>query len=429
MKTKLFAFLATVGVARSIFVGAFGISLLFWAGLMGCGFTLLGMPIGWIVFLSAFTLAIFGVWAKIIAEMLTWDPQVIVVNVKLQKMLDIAVTLGLAGLAVIIFVIYYGEVPTFWTIIFGLAELYAVYLLHKNALLGCFRFFGVLLIAFIIFIIHALVIQYYFGRPDENGSGKIMLVGFYVALIVLTKIPERFYQSWIKLRIERMKRVKAEKIRKAAVDLFINISLFNLGNMYVYFSEVTSGDEDLNKKQKALYLEAFLTGLKIGKKLTAEDTKYICYIIGHAKYKLDSEFLNAVIDQCLLNNLSYLVFTTVSGRLSLNEWPLLFKASNKKAALVLSYLVYSERGCYDSLFNASTKVFNVDAFTGLVNCLGHFYKKSDDSLEKDMAKQELQRLQRFAIDCYERFDFMEPMKERLRTRIDQIGHEFWELKL
>lgn len=430
MKTKIFAFLATLGVARGIFAGLLITALLSWMGLMCHEFMLLSVSIEWMIVLSSFTLVIFGAWSKMVIDMLSWDPQVVVANEKLQKMLDVAITLGLVGLAVIIFVNYYEEVPTFGTIIFGLAELYAIYLLSKSGFLGCVKFFGVLIISFVIFLVHGLLTQHYFGRPEENGSGQITLVGFYVALIVLTKIPERFYQAWIKPRVEKKIQKKIEekieeKRKNDAIAIFQNVSLFYLGNMYINFSEVTSEDEEFNEKQKTLYLEAFLTGLKSGKKMNVEEIKYICYRIGQARCRFDSEFLTAVIDHCLLNNLSYLILTTVRGRLSLNEWPILFKRASDKKAVVVNYLATCpNQECYDVLFNASTQAFNVDAFTGLVNCLNHFYQKSDDDSEKAMARKELDDLLYFAAGCYRKISFLEPSRERLRTRFTEIVNRF-----
>lgn len=430
MKTKIFAFLATVGVARGIFLSFLTAVLLLWAGLT-CALmygAIAEMSIMTLLFLSSVTLIIFGGSSKVILDMLSWKPQVIKPKERWQKNLDIVITLGLANLAVIIFMVYYYEETSIFTVVvLGITELWAIYLFHKNGLFGSWKFFVILLISLVIFVIHTLIIQYYFGRHDESGSGTIMLVGFYIGLIALTKIPERIYQSWIKPRIEKKLEAMAEKKKKDdALAMFSNVSLFNLGNMYIYFATIKSGNEELNKKQKELYLEAFLARAKSGKKMDVEDTKYICYLVGHANYKLYSEFLNAVADQCLLNNISYLVFTT-GGQLSVNEWPMLFKVSNKKAELVSSYLDSLKHESYNSMFNESTLTFNVNAFTGLVNCLSHFYKKSDDDLEKNIAKKELQKLFIFAADCCERMNFIEPSKQRLQKRMEEIKNEFWEI--
>jgi hypothetical protein len=426
MKTKFLAFLATVGVVRSIFISVFCAIFLIWIAAVYYEF-IWNAPNEGKIFLISFTLLTFGFFSKATTEMLSWEPQALPTNKKFQKIIDLIIALGLTGMAIFAFVAYYEEVPTFGTIIFGLSELCAVYLVHKNGFYGYFRLFAIMIIALVIFAIHFLIFRYYFGQ--------IMLVGFYIALVVLTKIPEKFYESKIKPRIEKRKQDKAkkteqeraEKIRQNELAILVNIPLFNLGNMYVYFAEVISGDKEFNKKQTEFYLEAFRSGLKNGKWLTAEDTKYLCYMIGQVKCKLDSEFLNAVIDQCLLSDLGYLVFTTIHGRLPLNEWPVLFKAANKKAALISSYLVSSKQECYDSLFNTETKVFNVDALTGLINCLYHFYQKSDDDLAKDMAKKEVQRLINFAVDCHEQMIFLEPTKDRLKKIILEITNKFWEL--
>jgi hypothetical protein len=435
MKTKLFAFLATVGVARSIFTGLLIAVLLSWTGLMcylAC-YVVAEISIRIFLFISSFSLIIFGVCSKIIIDMLNWEPQAIKPRERLQKNLDIAITVGLTGLAGIIFWGYYEEAQTFRTVVFGITALCTVYLFHKNGLFGSGKFFLVLFIAFVIFILHTLILQDYLGKSDEIGNGKIMLVGFYVGLIALTKIPERFYQFLVKRRMgKKLEGTTEEKRKNDTIAIFSRLSLFHSGDMYIYFSEIVSRDkarnEEKNKKQQELYLESFLAGVKSGKKMDAEDTKYVCHRIGRANYKLDSEFLNAVIEKCLLNNLSYLVFTTVHGRLSLNEWPILFKHSADKKSLIDNYLANCpNQECYDGLFNSGTKVFDVDALTGLINCLGHFYKKSNDDLEKDSARKELQRLIYFAINCHEQMIFLEPTKERLNQKIIEITNKFWEL--
>lgn len=426
MKTKIFAFLATVGVARGIIISILIAVVSFWTS--SATFVLTEMSIKTFVIFSSMILIVFGIVTKIIIDILSWRPEAIKPKEKLHKNLDIAVTLGLVGLAGIIFLIHYEEVSTLKTVVFGTTALCTIYLYHKNGLFGSRKFFLILLITLIIFIIHTLIVQYYFGRHDEMGSGKIMLVGFYVGLIALTKIPGKFYQFWSKLKIKQPKVTAKEKGKDDGISIFNNISLFDLGNMYIYFSESPSENEELSKKQKGLYLEAFLSEVKSGKRMNDANIEYLCRRIAYTKAKLSSEFLSAVADQCLLNNLSYLALIT-SGPLSVNEWPILFKVSNKKALLVSSYLESLAQEPYDSMFNQSTHVFNVNAFTGLVNCLGHFYKKSDNDLDKYIAKQEVRKLFIFATDCCEKINFMEPSRYALRKRMLEIKGKFWELGL
>ncbi len=434
MKTKFFLFLATVGVARGIFLSFLIAVLLLWAGLT-CALmygAIVEMSIEPLVFIGSLSLIIFGACLKIILDTLSWAPEAIKPRVRFQKNLDIAITLGLAGLAIIIFWNYYTEDSISRTIVFGVTALCTIYLFHKNGLFGSGRFFLVLFIAFVVFILHTLIIQYYYGRHNEIGNDTIMLVGFYLGLIVLTKIPERLYQSWIKSRIEKMRAKKAEKVsqekadkdRRNKIDSLMWLSLLDLGRSYIDFAAYEIGDYE--EKQAEFYLEVFFSGIERGKKMNTEELKSICYKISRVKHKLDQKFLNAVTEQCLSNNMTYLVFTTTNNSLAVNEWPILFKRTDKKAALVAHYLTsLEEDGLYDFLFDASTQIFNIGAFTGLMNCLGHCYKKSDDDL-KNMAQQEMKRVLRFAKNYCEKINFMESTKERLRKRIAEIEIAYWE---
>ena len=315
--------------------------------------------------------------------------------------------LGTIGIAIFAFLIYYENNAGFNLYCFVISEIMIVYSLNKDVtsldVASSFvKFCGIMLICVVIYgIIYYIKGDY----PD----GLIMSIGYYVAAIVLTKWPENLIKKWLAKRNKKIEKIAIEKATKARNESYKNVDLFTAMSVYLHFSELycTIYDSELDSEKTKLmdfYLGVCLYKTGLGEVISSYSTERICQSIAYCHYRISSKFLHLVIDQCIKNDLIYLIFTTTNKLLNAKQWPVIFKNDSEKAAHVELYLNTKKSSCDDELFKSSTKNFHEKKLSGLFNCLSHYRDNVTEPEKRAIAQAELQRLYDFAVECSKKMD-------------------------
>lgn len=348
------------------------------------------------------------------------------VNKILRKTSQIIFLIGLIGVSIFVFLVYYENNSGFEVFCFGITEIIIIYFLSKSGLSGCIRFFGIMCICVVIYSVIDLI-------KEDYSDGLIFQIGYYVAAIVLTKIPDNIIRKWLSKRTTKRQKIAIQKKTMLENESYENFTLDGAMLSYYFLSQDWhSHDQKLEGVDVPLidfYLAICLYKTDRHYKMEKIYIKHLCHLIGSSKKEISRNFLQLVINQCSLNKLSYLILTTANKPLKADEWPILFKADAKKAEHVEEYLNYPKFECNSDLFDRSIGFFDLKKFMGLFNCLVQYRYKVEDAEKKFLAEAELKRLYIFAVECEKEMIFCDPVRIQLKSLIDSTLLSLLESKL